>query len=194
MGTLEGIVLHALALSRCAVTVRHWFEVNLDDASMEHGARIELRELRAHPHRGSESASQLVTIDRTIWRADLFDRLAGEAGRFAAAHYHPEFTDNEPCSRVWDPWLTTDPFGWLGDQVATLGGGRWPVQHEDADELRGLAATVVALARQYSPEICTSGAECFQLTRDVKNAVRLMTESLREPSLLDEGWVAPWLG
>ena len=30
-----------LALSRCAVIVRHWFEINLDDASMEHGARIE---------------------------------------------------------------------------------------------------------------------------------------------------------
>jgi hypothetical protein len=134
-----------------------------------------------------------VTIDRTIWRADLFDQLAGEAGSFAAAHYHPEFTDNEPCSRVWDPGLTADPFGWLRDQVATLGGGRWHVEQEDARELRGLAATVVALARQYSPEICTSGAACFELTRDVKDAVRLMTESLREPSLLDADRVAQWL-
>ncbi len=36
-----------LALSRSAVTIRHWFEINLDDASMEHGARVEIREL---PH------------------------------------------------------------------------------------------------------------------------------------------------
>jgi hypothetical protein len=50
-----GIVLHILALSRSALIVRHWFEINLDDASMEHGARIELRELAPAAHRGSES-------------------------------------------------------------------------------------------------------------------------------------------
>ena len=32
---------YILALSRSAVTIRHWFEIDLDDASMEHGARIE---------------------------------------------------------------------------------------------------------------------------------------------------------
>jgi hypothetical protein len=36
-------VQHILALSRSAVIIRHWFEINLDDASMEHGARIEIR-------------------------------------------------------------------------------------------------------------------------------------------------------
>ena len=70
---------HLLALSGSVVSIRHWFEINLDDASMEHGARIEIRRLRDEPHRGSESASQLVTVDETLWRADLFDRLAGPA-------------------------------------------------------------------------------------------------------------------
>jgi hypothetical protein len=37
-------VQQILALSRSAVTIRHWFEINLDDASMEHGARIEIRD------------------------------------------------------------------------------------------------------------------------------------------------------
>ncbi len=64
-----GTVQHILALSRSAVTIRHWFEINLDDASMEHGARIEIRELATHPHRGSESASQLTTVDRPLWRS-----------------------------------------------------------------------------------------------------------------------------
>ncbi len=45
---------HILTLSRTAVIVRHWFEIDLADASMEHGSRIELRELAAHPRRGSE--------------------------------------------------------------------------------------------------------------------------------------------
>lgn len=190
-------MLHVLALSRSAVTVRHWFEVNLDDASMEHGARIEVRELREQQHRGSESASQPVAVDHTIWRADLFDRLTDDAGRFAVAHYHPEFTDNEPCPRVWDARLTADPWGWLGDQVATLGaapsGGGWQVHPGDAEELRSLADTVVALARQFSPTACGSAAECFRLTSDVKDAVRLMIAGLRTPSLLNSGWVAPWL-
>ena len=48
---------HILTLSRAAVVVRHWFEIDLEDASMEHGARIELRELTAYPRRGSESAA-----------------------------------------------------------------------------------------------------------------------------------------
>ena len=42
---------HILALSRTAVIVRHWFEIDLADASMEHGVRIELRELAVHPRR-----------------------------------------------------------------------------------------------------------------------------------------------
>ncbi len=37
---------HILALSRTAVVVRHWFEIDLDDASVEHGVRIEVRERR----------------------------------------------------------------------------------------------------------------------------------------------------
>ena len=190
-------MLHVLTLSRSAITVRHWFEIDLADASMEHGARIEVRELREQPHRGSESASQVVTVDRTMWRADLFDRLSDEAGTFRVAHYHPDFTNNEPCSRAFDAALTADPWGWLGEQVATLsaaaGGIAWTIDPADAGEMRGLAATVVALARQFSPAACGSAAECYQLTRDVKDAVRLMVDGLQAPASLDTDWVAPWL-
>jgi len=84
-------VQHILTLSRTAVIVRHWFEIDLADACMEHGVRIELRELAAHPRRGSESAAQLVAVDRPLWRADLFDRLTDAPGTFGVAHYHPQF-------------------------------------------------------------------------------------------------------
>jgi hypothetical protein len=137
-------------------------------------------------------------VDRTLWRADLFDRLADNPGSFAAAHYHPEFIDNEPSGRVWDAALTADPWGWLGDQIASLGAtaGRdsWPLDPADAAELPGLAAIVVATARQFSPASCGSAAECFRLTQDVSDAVRLMIAGLHAPSLLDSSWVAPWLG
>jgi hypothetical protein len=125
-------MLYVLALSRSAFVIRHWFEINLDDASMEHGVRVELREMPAQPHRGTESAAQVVMLDRPLWRADLFDRLAEAPGAFGAAHFHPRFDGNEPCARVWDARLTADPWGWLGDQVANAGAvsghGPWPGQ------------------------------------------------------------------
>jgi hypothetical protein len=189
-------VLHVIALSRSALIVRHWFEINLDDASMEHGARIELRELAPAAHRGSESAAQVIAADRPLWRADLFDRHSGEPGSFGAAHYHPGFSGNEPSDRVWDPALTADPWRWLGDQVASAGaaadGKPWPLDPADASELPGLADEVVTLARRFSPVRCDSAAECFRLTSDVGPTVRLMISYLQRPDLLDVAWVSPW--
>jgi hypothetical protein len=189
-------VQHILALSRTAVLVRHWFEIDLDEASMEHGVRIELRELSAHPHRGSESAAQLITADRPLWRADLFDRLTDAPGSFGVAHYHPGFSGNEPSSRNWDPELTADPWRWLHDQIAGPGAGpgrmAWQLEPADAAELSGLADAIVTLARGLGPEGCRSAAECFALTRDVRESVRLMITYLRRPDLLDVDWVSPW--
>jgi hypothetical protein len=187
---------HILALSRTAVIMRHWFEIDLDDASMEHGARIELRELADHAHRGSESAAQLITADRPLWRADLFDRLADKPGSYRVAHFHPRFAGNEPCPRHWDPELTARPWQWLRDQFASLGASErspaWPVPPEDAGELRGLAADIVSLASRFAPDRCSSAEECFERTRDVRGAVQLMIAGLRQPDLLDTRWVAPW--
>jgi hypothetical protein len=187
---------HIVALSRTAVIMRHWFEIDLNDASMEHGARIELRELTEHAHRGSESAAQLITADRPLWRADLFDRLADQPGSYAVAHFHSQFSGNEPCPRHWDPALTASPWQWLQDQFASLGavGGRatWPVAAEDAAGLRGLAPDIVSLASQFAPDRCSSAHECFERTSDVREAVQLMISELRQPDLLDTAWVAPW--
>jgi len=189
-------VQHVIALSRSALVIRHWFEIDLEDASMEHGARVELRELPAQPRRGSESAAQVITADRPLWRADLFDRLTDEPGTFGVAHYHPEFHGNEPCDRVWSGELTADPWRWLHEQVASAGaaaGGKaWPIEAEDADELAGLAPAVVEVAQRFAPAHCSSAAQCFSLTRDARESVRLMMEYLRRPELLDREWTAPW--
>ena len=188
---------HILALSRSAVIVRHWFEIDLGDASMEHGARIELRELAPQPHRGSESAAQVIAADRPLWRADLFDRLTDAPGTFGVAHYHPGFSGNEPSPRTWDPELTADPWRWLRDQIANLGEGpgrkAWPLEPGDAGELRGRTDAIVALAQGLGPERCRSAAECFRLTRDARQSVQLMIEYLRRPDLLNVDWVSPWL-
>ena len=187
---------HILTLSGVAVVVRHWFEIDLDDASMEHGARIELRELTAYPRRGSESAAQLITLDRPLWRADLFDRLADAPGSFGAAHYHPEFSGNEPCPRVWDPELTAQPWRWLRDQFtrpgAVQGNGRWRLEPADAAELSGLADVTVTLAKQVAPDRCRSALECYQLTRDARESVQLMIKQVRQPDRLDLERVSYW--
>jgi hypothetical protein len=154
-------VQHILTLSRTAVIVRHWSGIDLDDASMEHGVRIELRELAAHRRRGSESAAQLVAVDRPLWRADLFVRLAGAPGTFGVAHCHPRFLGPEPCPRVWDAKLAADPRGWPGDQFAALGaaGGTepWPVDPADGPQLSRLSAQIVSLAG--SPDLTAAGPQ-----------------------------------
>ena len=187
---------HILAFSRSAIVVRHWFEIRLDDASMEHGARIEVRELAAHSRRGSDSAAQLVTADRPLWRADLFDRLADRPGSFAAAHFHPQFDGNEPCDRIWDPQLTASPWQWLATEIAGAGATAsrdgWPIDPADAAEISRMADEVVELARRFSPDRCTSASQCYSLTRDAEESVRLMIQYLRQPELLDSAWVAPW--
>jgi hypothetical protein len=66
------------------------------------------------------------------------------------------------------------------------------VDPADAAELSGLADAIVALARQVSPERCRSAAECFRLTRDARESVRLMMGSVRRPERLDVEWVKPW--
>ena len=97
---------------------------------------------------------------------------------------------------MWDTGLTADPWAWLGDQVASLGTAcghdAWQVDPEDAVQIRSLASTVVATARQFEASGCTSAADCYQLTRDVQDTVRLMIATLRNPGLLDTGWVSPW--
>ncbi len=190
-------MLHLFAFTRHAIVVRHWFEIDLDDASMEHGARVEVRELTPHPHRGSESASQVIAADRPLWRADLFDRLSDSPGSFAVAHYHPGFTGNEPGSRAWDAKLAADPWRWLHQQIATLGSASgdepWPLEAADAAEVRRHADDIVAVARGLAPDRCRSAAQCFQLTQDVVHAVRLMVEFQKRPDLVDRAWVAPWM-
>ena len=187
---------HVIALSRSALVIRHWFEIDLEDASMEHGARVELRELAEVPRRGSESAAQVITADRPLWRADLFDRLAEEPGSFGAAHFHPEFEGNEPCDRVWSEDLTAGPWTWLHEQVASSGaaatGKPWPIDSEDAAELAGMAQAVAELAQGFAPVRCTSAEQCFGLTRDARDSVRLMMEYLRRPELLDRERTALW--
>jgi hypothetical protein len=50
----------------------------------------------------------------------------------------------------------------------------------------------VTMARTFAPERCRAAAECYQLTRDARESVRLMIEYLRQPDLLNTQWVSAW--
>lgn len=180
-----------------AVVVRHWFEVDLGDASMEHGARIEICGLEPHPHEGTESAGQRLTLGFPFWRADLFDRLGSEPGAFDVAHFHPRFDGIEPCPRGWDGELTADPWQWLRARMSDLAAtcantGRTPSPHDTADARRS-ADDIVAAGQSVAPARCGSAADCHTQTRDVTASVRLMVTNLQRPDLLDRRHLAPWL-
>jgi hypothetical protein len=164
-----------------AVITRHWFEIDLVDASMEHGCRVEVRELVRQPHRGTESAAQVVTLDKPLWRADLFDRLTDAPGTYGVAHFHPSFDGVEPSPRVFDDVLSADPWGWLDAQLRA-----WADPATTND--------IVANARTFAPERCTSVERCHELTEDVQHAVRLMMRGLQQPDRLDRDRTALWAG
>jgi hypothetical protein len=192
-------VLTSFVYSRVAVLVRHWFEIGLTDGVLEHGARLELRLLEPQTHRGTESAAQRFVIDRPVWRADLFDRLDGAAGTFSAAHFHPRFDDTEPSDRVFREELTADPWAWAADQLSSLNAvadaaGLAPgAVGDDARDVREQVALIVDTARSLAPTECRSRDQCFRMTRDVAQTVRIMIDNLDHPSLLDPTAVRPWL-
>lgn len=190
-------MLRAFVFSRTSVLVRHWFEIDLTDASMEHGARIELRLLDVQSHRGTESAAQRFVIDRPVFRADLFDRVTGTPGAFEVAHYHPAFDGLEPSARVY---LDEEPWEWLrgrlGDIGAVCEAGGVPRAEvaDDVADVRDHVAEIVAAAQGFAPARCTSNDRCHRWTSDVAESVRLMMATTRSPHLLDRAHTAPWAG
>jgi len=192
-------VLFSFVYSRVAVLVRHWFEIGLTDGVLEHGARLELRLLEPQPHRGTESAAQRFVIDRPVWRADLFDRLDRPAGTFSAAHFHPRFDGDEPSDRVFQEELTADPWAWavgeLSDLKAVADAAGLPPDAvaDDAGDVREQAALIVDTARTLAPTTCRSRHQCFRMTRDVAETVRIMVDNLAGPTLLDRDAVRLWL-
>ena len=179
-------MLQAFVFNEIAITVRHWFEIGPDDN--EHGARLEVRRLVGHEHRGSESAPQLIEIDDIIWRADLFDTLSEEPGNSARAHHHVNFDGIEPVDRDWDDRLSADPFGWVEEQlkalpelVAARGVELQDVEGEANDVRRSLPAIMVAVRGCAATE-CTTPQHCVDQTRDTTEIVAMQASLHRSDS------------
>jgi hypothetical protein len=192
-------VQHAFVFNEVAVLVRHWFEIDLTDSHLEHGARVELRLLTPQPRRGSESAAQLVVVDRPVWRADLFDRLDGTPGAFEAAHYHPYFVGVEPCERHWEDAVKAAPWDWLEARltdvagIVAAAGAQLRDPAAENEQVRADAGAIVAAAQSRAATLCRSKQQCHDWTRDAEVAVHSMLGDLARPDLLDRDRVSPWL-
>jgi hypothetical protein len=174
---------NAIILDRLAVLVRHWFEIDPDVT--EHGARVELRVLERHPHQGSESASQVLTLGRPILRADLFDLIGPPPGNMARAHYHVVFDGYEPVTRQWDDALGENPLGWLRTQLRDMSptltqAGLSPDDSAAAAaSLAASAAEIVRLAALNVGAECRSAQQCLDLTSDTTDAIGIMLSRFR---------------
>jgi hypothetical protein len=193
-------MIRAFVFAQSAVLVRHWIEIDAEDATMEHGARIELRRLVPQAQRGSGSAAQAFVIDRPVWRVDLFDQLEGPSGNYGAAHYHPSFDGDEPSDREFTVDLTADPLEWarrrLSDIPATyaasnivLGAG----ETDDADLIHPHADLIAEAVAAALPTQCTSSRQCWTATADVVPLMQVKISEVKNPDLIDRDYLALWL-
>jgi hypothetical protein len=110
----------------------------------ERGVRLEVRLLDRPPLTGSIYAAQPIVIDRPVWRADLFESVAGPAGSYDRTHHHPGFRGWEPGPRRYDPSLTANPLEWLADRLTKLPelvtGAEIDLSEIGPDDARQLAA------------------------------------------------------
>jgi hypothetical protein len=189
-------MLQVFVFNELAVVIRHWYEVaELDE---EHGTRLELRERVRYPHRGSESASQLIGIDRLLWRVDLFDRIGDPPGSMRRAHHHVNLTSNEPIGRDYDEGLAADPFGWTERRLSDVSllldelGIELDNPAQELAEVRRALPSIMLVVRSFAPDSCDSPARCLEATQDTVDVVRMMTSQFRgsaqDPRSLAHSW------
>ena len=179
---------YCLLLDNLAILIRHWYEVGPSDE--EHGTRVELRTIERPAHTGSESAAQPVTLDKPLWRADIFDLIGEPPGNLARAHYHPTFDGLEPSSRHWDAGLRDDWAGWLHGQLtdlpALLAAAGAPQQAADGQKLTASQLDQLLIAADGLLGVnCDARQQCLAATKDTQVAVTMMLEMFRPPGTGD---------
>ena len=120
----------------------------------ERGVRLEVRLLASRPTEGSIYASQPILVDRPIWRADLLESVAGGPGTWDRTHHHPKMRGWEPGSRQFDAAMSSDPLGFVADQLGDLrtlvaGADLDPsvITDRDADQLGAAVPEIMATTR-----------------------------------------------
>lgn len=86
----------------------------------ERGVRLEVRFLQPQEHEGSIYAARPILVGEPIWRLDLLESVDGKPGSFDRTHHHPLMRGWEPGGRKFERALSSDPLGYLADQLRDL--------------------------------------------------------------------------
>jgi hypothetical protein len=153
-------MLQAFVFERVGVVVGDLYFLDPQPAKgqegPEHGVRLELRVIDRGELKGSIYSATPIEVGLPIWRVDLLESVDGRPGSYNRTHHHPAFS-----ARTWDPQprkflreLSSDPLGWLGEQLADLPGilerAEVPADIADASDaasLREMAPVIVAVAK-----------------------------------------------
>ncbi|MFI6505705.1 hypothetical protein [Nonomuraea typhae] len=147
----EGVsVLYVFGFEQTGVLLSDLYFVDPNPAKgqegAEHGVRLEVRELDRGELKGSIYSAQPFSAGRPIWRVDLLESVAGRPGSFDRTHHHPEFTDWDPSSRVFDRELSADPLKWLAARLSEADGPLTALGGEDRAALREAVPEIVEAA------------------------------------------------
>jgi hypothetical protein len=143
-------MLHVFGFGSVGVAVGDLYFVDphpgVGQEGAERGVRLEVRLLASPPTEGSIYASRPIVVDQPIWRADLLESVAGGPGTWDRTHHHPKMRGWEPGSRQFDDAMSSDPLGFVGEQLSDLqglmlGAGVDPGDRADEDA-RALRAAV----------------------------------------------------
>jgi hypothetical protein len=152
-------MLQAFVFERVGVVVGDLYFLDPQPAKgqdgPEHGVRLELRVIDRGELKGSIYSAVPIEVARPIWRVDLLESVDGKPGSYNRTHHHPAFSGGswDPSSRKFLRELSSDPLGWLGDQLADLpaileraGEPADTADPSDAASLREMAPVIVGVA------------------------------------------------
>jgi hypothetical protein len=75
---------------------------------------VELRTVSEDTGPGTIYASRALDVGRAVCRFDLLESAAAAQDRM---HWHPAMSGGEPCDRVFEDGLRTDPIAFLGGRL-----------------------------------------------------------------------------
>jgi hypothetical protein len=158
------LMLHVFGFEKVGVAVGDLYFVDPQPAvgqeGAERGVRLEVRLLASFPTEGSVYSARPILVDRPIWRADLLESVAGGPGTWDRTHHHPMMRGWEPGSRQFDKAMSTDPLGFVAEQLSDLkalmeSAGVDPDEttDQDAAELRAAVPQILETVRSLLTQV-----------------------------------------